>query len=240
MRLFFIRHGQSENNALWAKNGTEIDRVPDPNITDMGRRQIEATARFLDFCLTPDLSAGTDITCGFETGNIVLYCSLMSRAIQSAIVIGERLNIPVLAHLDIHESGGIYRDDPETGSQIGEKGLSKDEIERLYPQVNLPSKISKDGWWDRPFEERDLRKERVKRVLAWLREAYAPTNDTILMVSHAGFYNYFMREALGIDHDAHIWFEFFNGAITLFNFDNDNVNIFYCNRFDFIPIDIVS
>ena len=241
MRLFFIRHGQSQNNALWARKGSAVDRVPDPEITDIGKRQLEATAKFLDFCLTSDISMGTDPSCGAETANVILFCSLMTRAIQSASIIADRLRIPVYAHLDIHESGGIYRDDFDTGGRVGEKGLSRAEVDKRFPHVHLPAGMNPEGWWNRPFEERELRRERVAAVLDWLKGTYGSTTDTIILVSHAGFYNYFMRQVLGLSHDPYnVWFEFFNGAATLFNFDNGTINIFYSNRFDFMPMDIVT
>ena len=240
MRLFFVRHGQSQNNALWARDGLKVDRVPDPEITDIGRRQLESTARFLDFCLTPDLSAGADPTCGFESGNIILFCSLMTRAIQSASIIAERLQIPVYAHLDIHENGGIYQDDFDTGGRVGEKGLSKVEMDEQFPHVLLPAGMNPAGWWNRPFEEREVRRERAAKVLAWLQGTYGSTTDTLIIVSHAGFYNYFLREVLGMAQNTQVWFEFFNGAVTLFNFDNDDINVFYNNRYDFMPMDIVT
>ncbi len=241
MRLFFIRHGQSQNNALWARKGTEVDRVADPELTDIGKRQLQATAKFLDFCLTSDISMGTDPSCGTETGNVILFCSLMTRSIQSASFISERLGVPVYANLDIHESGGMYLSDLVTGERIGQKGLTRAEIDERYPHVLLPAGMNPEGWWNRPFEERELRRERVSRVLSWLRETYGSTTDTIILVSHAGFYNYFMREVLGMSHETYnVWFEFFNGAATLFNFDRDDINVFYSNRFDYMPMDIVT
>lgn len=240
MRLFFIRHGQSQNNALWTRKGSEVDRVPDPNITEIGQRQLEATASFLDFCLTTDISSGTDPSCEYEAGNVVLYCSLMTRAIQSGTIISQRLNIPLYGHLNIHENGGIYQDDFETGGRLGEKGLSRDEVSRKFPHLLLPAGMNPDGWWSRPFEERELRRDRAKRVLNEIQETYGSSTDTILFVSHAGFYNYFMREVLGMEHDTQAWFEFFNGAVTLLNFDNGSINVFYSNRFDFMPLEIVT
>jgi 2,3-bisphosphoglycerate-dependent phosphoglycerate mutase len=101
--------------------------------------------------------------------------------------------------------------------------------------------MNTDGWWNRPFEERENRRERVSRVLHWLNETYGSSSDTIILVSHAGFYNYFMRQVLGISHEIYnVWSEFFNGAVTLFNFDNGNVNVFYSNRFDFMPMNMIT
>lgn len=240
MQLFFIRHGQSENNALWARDGSAEKRVPDPHITETGRRQLQETARFLDFCLTSDLSAGVDPSCGLETGHVVLFCSLMTRAVESATILSERLNLPIYAQLDIHENGGIYRDDMQTGGRIGESGLSKKDFEQRYPHVQLPSGMNHDGWWNRPFEEREVRRDRAAAVLTRLIENHAATTDTLIMVSHAGFYNYFLREVLGMPNDTKVWFELFNGAVTLLNFDREDVSIFYHNRYDFMPLDIVT
>ena len=37
MRLYFIRHGQSENNALYTATGSDRERVDDPKLTEIGR-----------------------------------------------------------------------------------------------------------------------------------------------------------------------------------------------------------
>lgn len=44
MRIFFVRHGQSENNALWARTQSHHGRVPDPELTETGKRQLAYTA----------------------------------------------------------------------------------------------------------------------------------------------------------------------------------------------------
>ena len=47
MQLYFIRHGQSENNALWDRAGPREERCPDPELTDLGHEQARRLARFL-------------------------------------------------------------------------------------------------------------------------------------------------------------------------------------------------
>ena len=49
MKLFFVRHGQSENNALWSDTQSNLNRVSDPQLTEIGRKQVEASAEFLIF-----------------------------------------------------------------------------------------------------------------------------------------------------------------------------------------------
>ena len=115
MRLFFIRHGQSLNNALWMHNGTEIDRVADPDITDIWKAAVAGGRQIPGFLSDFGYQYGHDPSCGTETGNVILFCSLMARSIQSASIISDRLGLPVYANLDIHECGGMYLDDLETG-----------------------------------------------------------------------------------------------------------------------------
>ena len=47
MRFYFIRHGQSENNALWDQTGSNSGRNYDPELTAIGREQAERLARFI-------------------------------------------------------------------------------------------------------------------------------------------------------------------------------------------------
>ena len=240
MQVFFIRHGQSENNAIWARTQSSEGRVPDPLITEIGKRQMEYTAQFIDFCLTPDISRAADPSCVFDIGDIYLYCSLMERSIQSGMIIRERLNIPLRVFMDIHENGGIYHHDPETHVPVGESGKPRFYFEKNYPNLILPDDVSEGGWWGREYETRDQRKNRAGRVLNTIMERHANTSDSIILVSHGGFYNYFLRAVLAAESPDHSWFELFNGAVTLFYFKEGLVKIFYNNRFDFIPTELVT
>jgi bisphosphoglycerate-dependent phosphoglycerate mutase len=47
MQLYIIRHGQSVNNALWSTTGSNENRVEDPELTEMGKRQAELVADYL-------------------------------------------------------------------------------------------------------------------------------------------------------------------------------------------------
>jgi 2,3-bisphosphoglycerate-dependent phosphoglycerate mutase len=241
MRIFFVRHGQSENNALWARTQSRRGRLADPSITELGERQLAYTAQFLDYCLTGDISAGTDPSCcQMESGVVYLFCSLMERSVQSGMIIAERLNLPLVADLDIHENGGIYNHDPQTDEPIGDSGGSQAYFEANYPQLVLPREMKQDGWWNRPFEKREEYAQRARNVVKTLRERHGSSGDTIIMVSHGGFYNYFLSAVLGMPRPEHVWFELFNGAVTLFQFENDSASIIYCNRFNFIPNELVS
>ena len=47
MQLYFIRHGQSENNARWMSTGSHRWRSEDPGLTEVGQQQAEILAQFL-------------------------------------------------------------------------------------------------------------------------------------------------------------------------------------------------
>ena len=234
MRLFFIRHGQSENNALWARTQSNVDRVSDPQLTVIGKKQVEQTALFLKKCLK------TSSSIVYEDGDIHIFCSLMDRAIQSALIIANRLSLPLHAHLDIHENGGLYLENPITTERTGEPGRSLDDLEITYPNLILPEGINVSGWWNRPYEEREIRRIRAKKVLSDITHRFGNSNATVIFISHGGFYNYFLRSVLELRDDTEVWFDLFNAAITLFEFSDNFKNLVYCNRFDFIPEELVT
>ena len=47
MQFYFIRHGQSENNALWERGGPQSERRADPELTELGHKQAQHLAQFL-------------------------------------------------------------------------------------------------------------------------------------------------------------------------------------------------
>lgn len=241
MRIFFVRHGQSENNALWARTQSRKGRLADPLITELGKRQLTYSAQFLDYCLTGDISAGNDPSCyAMESGVVYLFCSLMERSVQSGQIIAERLNLPLMANLDIHENGGIYNRDRRKDEAVGIPGKDRAFFEANYPKLVLPKEMNSAGWWNRPFETREVYAERARQVVKTLKERHGSSGDTIILVSHGGFYNYFLSAVLNIQRPDHVWFELFNGAATLINFDGENANIMYCNRYSFMPTELVS
>ena len=41
-RLYLVRHAQSENNVIWDDSDDDPDRLPGPEITELGHRQAQA------------------------------------------------------------------------------------------------------------------------------------------------------------------------------------------------------
>jgi 2,3-bisphosphoglycerate-dependent phosphoglycerate mutase len=240
MKLFFVRHGQSENNALWANTQSNVNRVPDPQLTEVGRKQVEVAADFLKAILKNETTEYNDQLFKYEGEDIHIYCSLMERAIQSGLIISKILSLPLKAHLDIHENGGLYLDDPLTTERTGVPGKNPEDLKITYPDLILPEGINSYGWWNRPFEERETRRMRARRVLNDLKAYYGNSNTILILIIHGGFYNYLLRAALDLRDDTEVWFDLFNAAITFLEISDNFINLIYCNRYDFIPRELVT
>jgi len=239
MKLVFVRHGQSENNAIWADQQSREGRVADPLITEIGTQQMVYTAQFLDSFLSGELVENTGSNQP-HNDRIFLFCSLMERSIQSGEIIAQRLNLPLLGHPDIHENGGLYEHDPITDEPVGIPGMTKAEMKKKYPLLVQPQGMNPEGWWNRGYEARELRQERAARVIADLKHKYAAGENCLIFVSHGGFYNTFLRVLLEAD-SADAWFELYNGAVTLIEINAEGgVNLIYNNRFDFLPSGLIT
>jgi len=240
MKLLFVRHGQSENNAIWADRQSREGRIADPSITEIGMQQMVYTAQFIDSYLFSELTENASGADRPTFDRVYLFCSLMERSIQSAEIIAQRLKLPLLGHLDIHENGGLYEHDPVTDEPIGISGMSKKEFKKKYPKLVLPEGMNVSGWWNRAYETREIREVRASRLIAELKNNYTAGNNCLIFVSHGGFYNTFLQCLLGINA-ADIWFELYNGAVTLIELTGEGgVNLIYNNRFDFLPAGLLT
>ncbi|GAP06497.1 fructose-2,6-bisphosphatase [Anaerolinea thermolimosa] len=224
MRLYFVRHGESENNELYRRTGSDEGRSHDPKLTDIGWKQAQATANFL--ATHRDPVGDMDET---NYGITHVYSSLMVRALSTASVIGQRLGVKVIPWKDWHENGGIYLDDRTTNQKIGLPGLCLEEIRENFPDVILDESIPENGWWDRPYEEREERPVRARRVLYELLDRHGGTDDRVLVVSHGGFYMNFLAAVLGVEEIVIAWFQLNNCGITRIDFMDGDRRIVYHN-----------
>jgi len=232
MDFYFIRHGQSQNNLLWEQSGSNDGRVVDPLLTEAGEQQAELLAAFL-------AASGIRIT--------HLYCSLMERAIATGYRVAEALDLPLHGWLDIHETGGMFLYDKETETYIPKPGRTRSYLAATYPRLVLPDEVTEDGWWNRPFEPKELRAPRARRVLAQLLASHkSGSDDGVAIVSHGGFFNYIMRAITGLperdpeeEHDP-VWFAANNASIMAITFAEDQRVIRYLNRVDFLPTDLIT
>ena len=233
MQFYFTRHGQSENNLLYDQTGASVGRSPDPELTAIGRQQAEILARFLR-----DPQANNYHREG-GFGITHLYTSLMVRSLATGMIVAQGLELSLVAWEDLHETGGIFLDDEKTGKRIGQPGKSRGFFEANYQNLVLPSTVSKSGWWNRPFEEREQSTARAERFLRELYKRHGKSEDRVAVISHGGFYNVLLRVLFTIE-DEYPWFALNNAGITRMDFGMEEFGVVYMNRMDHIPKELMT
>ena len=236
MRLYIIRHGQSQNNALYVRTGSDRDRVDDPRLTEIGLRQAEVTATYLADSNDPvdvkDPSPGYKLT--------HLYTSLMHRAVSTGMPIAQKLNLPLHGWKDWHENGGIYQQDSTSGEYLVRPGMAKSDFHKEFPELILEDSIDEHGWWNRPYEAEESRPVRARRVLQELFARHGGSDDRVAVVSHGGFFNQFMAAVLGLEQMHPVWFHTYNCAITRFDFARGDHGVVFLNHVSHLPKDMIT
>lgn len=246
MQFYFIRHGQSENNALWDHAGSREERQPDPELTELGHKQAQRLAQFLANELSSDAWPGSASSYRDDAQNVGgfdlthLYCSPMIRAIDTGMYVARALEMPLAVWEDLHEVGGIFREDKEQGPEIGLPGNDRAYLCARYQDLILPDDgWGQGGWWNRPFEQREQRILRAQRFVRDLMCRHGGTDDRVAVVSHAGFCNYTMTVLLDWPNRGQNGFRINNAAITRIDLQ-DRISVMYTNRTEFLPRELIS
>jgi 2,3-bisphosphoglycerate-dependent phosphoglycerate mutase len=247
MQLYYIRHGQSINNANTG-NGAYIGHS-DPYLTEIGKQQAKLLAAFLKERqpITDPDSWNSQNRYGF--GFTHIYTSLMERATETAAYTVRALgNLPFSAWVDIHEEGGIFAREEEDKLK-GLPGKPRSFFEQNFPELKLPDALDESGWWNRPFESDEERQLRADRVLAELLARHGDREgqpeERVVFVSHGGFFMRFMCAVLQLPwrqaaHGRRSWFLLNNCSITRFDFRKDYVTIAYMNNTNHLPVELVT
>ena len=246
MELYFIRHGQSVNNANW--NNAEFQESPDPTLTEIGHEQAQILAEYLKKHQTITNDREWNIQNRYGFGLTHIYTSLMERAAFTAAPIAQALDIPLLAWKEIHEEGGIYSRDDKSNVR-GLSGRPRSFFMQNFRTLTLPDDLDETGWWNRPFEADEDRQPRADQVFAELLERHRDSEGQpphrVAFVSHGGF---FMRlvctmlklpwrqAALGMRS----WFVLNNCSISRFDIHRNEINIAYLNRTDHLPDHLIT
>ena len=245
MQLYIIRHAQSENNLLWQRTGSSNGRIPDPTLTEIGRQQARLVAQFLARSTGEAPTAERDNRDGF--GLTHLYCSLMERAVLTGAYIAQTTGLPLVGLMDIHEWGGIYAIDEETGEKIGLPGPNRADFAARHPILVLPESLNHKGWWNREPEPVEERPSRARRFWQFLLEQHGQSNDRVAIVSHGGFMQTLLKTLLNrsepditLGLPADVWFVTNNVSISRIDFEADHFRIGYLNRVDFLPDELIT
>lgn len=231
MQLLIIRHGESDNNRLFAETGDWTNRVPDPGLTDLGRSQADALARL------------------FAAGTLprpdVLLSSLMVRAVMTAAPIAQACDLSIEGHLELNEVGGVYAGNFADG--LSHPGSSASVLRGLSDRLVLPDQVDEKGWHWRPVETPDLAGPRAERVLTALQETWGNSDTQVAVVCHEWFAQFLLRAAMGFppaeDGFVTAWFRLNNSGHNLIRFpDSDNaaVEIAWLNRTDHLDASQIS
>ncbi|NLE84059.1 MAG: histidine phosphatase family protein [Chloroflexi bacterium] len=248
MQLYFIRHGQSANNANWDKKGENAyERSSDPHLTELGNRQAQALAAFI--ASTQSDSDHVSVGGYRHSVNIThLYSSLMIRAIQTGTILSETLGIPLYGLPDAHEIGGVYleREIDGVSTVSFEHGVTSAYLQENYPHIQHLQPIHERGWWQGGREDPDASLSRAERLLQYLRNRHLGSGHKVAVVTHGGFFNSMMRVLFSINteelenRNLPTWFSFCNCAITRLDLVNDRVELTYHNRTSFMEDELVT
>ena len=246
MELYFIRHGQSVNNANWSNAGYQ--ESPDPTLTELGHQQAQILADFLKKNQTITNEDEWNIQNRYGFGLTHIYTSLMERAAFTAAPIAQALDIPLVAWKEIHEEGGIYSREDKS-NVLGLSGRPRSFFMQNFRTLTLPDDLDETGWWNRPYEADDERQPRADQVLAELltrhRDQKGKPVHRVAFVSHGGFFMRLLCAMLKLPwRQASLgmrsWFILNNCSISRFDIYGDELNIAYLNRTDYLPDHLIT
>jgi 2,3-bisphosphoglycerate-dependent phosphoglycerate mutase len=241
MQLFFIRHGQSENNRLWDNTGGNKGRSDDPELTEAGHQQAQLLGQFIK--KKDDEAKSNGSLTGLQRdyfGFTHLYTSLMVRSVVTGTYVARALGMRLAAWPEIHECGGIFMDDVETGKPVGRPGKARSFFLSNFEELVLPETVAESGWWDRPFEAYEDRPLRAQKVLAGLLERHGGSEDRVGIISHGGFYMELIRVMFKLEQQQS-WFLMNNTAVSRFDFEKEGrITLVYHNRTEHLPPNLVT
>lgn len=225
MRLYLIRHAESENNALSPE--TLHRRKVDPDLTPRGYQQRDLLARHIE--------AGNDAV-GQKLEIDRLYTSAMYRSLLTTKPVSDALGIAPRVWPDLHEKGGMFLQ--RNGKISGFNGMSRSAILDEFPGYQLPEAVTERGWYEAAMgrEPEAHSYYRAIKVARELRKR-GDSDEVIALVSHAGFLDLLLKvifEQLPARPYSMRYFHD-NTAITRINFDQGWTTLHYMNRADHLP-----
>ena len=246
MRLYLIRHAESENNVAYGSGDEVGGHRPDPEITEAGHAQCEQLARFLaasgnEARRHPHLPPASK-----DFGLTHIYCSLMTRSLLTAQYLFRHTGITPEVHPEIFERKGIYSHDGD-GNEVGAPGPGRDYFRQRFGDYSLPADIPEDGWWNRPVEQDDEFVSRVSRSLDDIVNRHPNGDDAVALVVHSEYIDQAINELLGVQRHAHnyrdLWlgnWVLHNTSITRIDILGASRNVVYLNRIDHLPTELVT
>lgn len=239
MELFFIRHAQSENNALAARNAVNEVRTHDPELTALGQQQAARLAEFLAQQHPEAHTAPYDPQNRRGITLTHLYASLMVRAVNTGTAVAQRLGLPLTAWVDWHEEGGLFLEE-SPGHFVGRPGNGRNYFEKRYPGFKLPETLTDAGWWTQSLEPHEDRPRRARRALAALLERHGGTDDHVGIVSHGGFYTHLVAALMDVQPPYKLAHLLNNASISRIVLTPSGSYVVYQNRCEYLPTELIT
>ena len=183
MKLLLIRHGESLGNAERRLQGQA-----DFPLTELGREQARALARRL-------AREGWALA--------AIYASDLSRAAETAQVLGQTLDAPLILDERLREyDAGVLN------------GLVWDEIEQRYPEL-AQGLLDDRAWTD--FPQAEGNPAFVARLAAALADVEAGhgEGEVVALVSHGGSLGMILAHLLGLETRRPTPFRFGNTSLSI-------------------------
>ena len=213
MQLYLIRHAQSQNNAL-----PEEERVEDPGLTEVGRRQAEHLAEWI-----PSLNLTRLITSPFR------------RTLLTTDPIRRATSLVPEVRIDLHEQGGCYSGH-EVGNMVGRPGMTGRQIETEFPGFQVADDIDGEGWWQsKPYESREDAWSRAARLIEWTRREFAYSEERVAFVMHADIKRLFLARLNAEPLDVAC-----NTSVTEIEFTSNSHHLRVFNQTSHLPEHLVT
>ncbi len=242
MRLYIIRHGH-----VTYRRGTSLDSVPpaersylpDPALTELGRKQAALLGERLQRRAVPDDQAEPvpNDRSGFAITR--LFSSPMRRALQTAQPIATALGLRPKIWLDLHEVNGVKHDEGDGRGARNFPGLTRAEVEKYFPEYVIPGDFPDAGWWNPP-PEGDQYLARLGRVAQTLRAMAVNSDEHIAVVTHGTAASFLLHALLGSEDQERLYFNHAHTGITSLTLGENETALRYQNRVEHLPDDMLT
>ncbi len=194
-RLLLVRHGESEGNAARRLQGWL-----DTRLTERGREQARLLARRLEH---------------YEGRITAIYTSPLSRAYDTAQVLAQRLELPLITDERLKEI--------HLGALTG---LTWDEVVARFPEY--AQAIAEQRRPPIPGgEDREAFADRVWEAITEI-VGHHPDED-VLIVSHGGAINAYLIRLLGLDPRRRVPFLVGNASLSIVQMEDGRPHILSLN-----------
>ena len=222
MEFYLIRHGQATNNLR------ELPRPADPPLTDLGVEQAHRVGESLK-----------------AEGIARLYCSPMLRAVQTAQIISDIIDLAPHVFVGLHEWGGIWEARGDGTVQL--PGLTSAEMREICPDIVLPDNVTDQGWWFNEGFAGDIKgmlqlaHQNALAFIVHLTEHHVDTGQRIAAVAHGGLgaslISAFFSLPPNVNYDR---FTQNNTGVSKMLFTSDRKQLLYLNRISHLPPEAVT